>query len=470
MITTPSMAMVWPSAVNSARLGKLASSLGRLFRSPSPWSDGTRFRVDGARCSAGRGATLLTAAVLPMEPQPSSLRRQWFEGWFLRIVDHATRSSVALIFGSLRRAGRGSRSPLSPFDEHLVVLAYSDERDATERSRHVLLDGEAARVLGRAQPSGSQPTGARVSWWSDHHGGMEVSGNDVFVDVRLGGEGIAGNDLRLVANISGPRILWDEHRPDHGGPEGWLSRTGLLPCHYFVHSFGSRASYTLWDRTAAAGSAAGIAPRAPSGWASTKPRLMGERALAHVERNWGDAFPTGWVWAQATASTGDAFLVLTGGRFVIGPLTTHSHVIGLRTRAELGGSRGSARYGRRRGWPALSWDFRTTDLDRVAEVRRPCDGLLAINATSRNGRRRLELVFSAPPRSFGARIPVPTTAEGFSDQPGCRESYTAVVELTAWQRPTRDRAASAVVENDEKLVHRTHIPRAVLEFGGDFQC
>ena len=88
--------------------------------------------------------------------------------------------------------------------------------------------------------------------------------------------------------------------------------------------------------------------------------------MAHIERNWGDSFPTGWVWAQASAPFGEAFLVLTGGRFVIGPITTDSHVIGLRTRGGGGGrgGRGGMRRRNRDDAQSLSWDFRTTDLDR----------------------------------------------------------------------------------------------------------
>ena len=45
--------------------------------------------------------------------------------------------------------------------------------------------------------------------------------------------------------MSAPRLAWDPAQPDCRGPEGWLARTHLLPCHYFVHSFGSPATYRL---------------------------------------------------------------------------------------------------------------------------------------------------------------------------------------------------------------------------------
>ena len=105
------------------------------------------------------------------------------------------------------------------------------------------------------------------------------------------------------------------------GPEGWLAPTGLLPCHYFVHSFGSPSSYTLKHRLASNGAvehngqACGARPLAPlpSSLAVNSPLLStAQAALAHMERNYGEAFPEGYTWAQATAPHGAAFLLVTG--------------------------------------------------------------------------------------------------------------------------------------------------------------
>ena len=56
----------------------------------------------------------------------------------------------------------------------------------------------------------------------------------------------------------------------------------------------------------------------------------------------------------------------------IGPLRTHSYVIGLRVPGS-----------------SLGWDFRTTDLDAISDDRDPCGGSLYLNATSRNRQRVL---------------------------------------------------------------------------------
>ena len=103
---------------------------------------------------------------------------------------------------------------------------------------------------------------------------MISAGDFTKLDVRV-------SDVSLVANMSSPRVPWSPSHPDTAGPEGWLARTRLLPCHYFVHSFASPATYTL---------------RRPRG---TIGASADGGATAHIERNWGRSFPTGWTWAQA---------------------------------------------------------------------------------------------------------------------------------------------------------------------------
>jgi hypothetical protein len=472
----PSFAFQWP--LNLAARFQKAKLRGNPFCTPND----QKYGLATGRNLRARDAMASAATVLPMEPQPSAMRRQWFEGWFLRLVDHSAEASIAVIFGSLRRK-RGEQRGVSqgPFDEHLIVLAYDDGRDGSHHMRSVKLEGGEVAVQGRPSSEelgeSSAPgagnggaAGAHVSWWSDRHGGLRVRGDVATLDLRF------THGLRLVANVSSPRLPWRAERPDTEGPEGWLSRTGLLPCHYFVHSFGSPVTYSLWHEAGGGAPDPGAGARGArlrrrrlvaagrgAGAVGSQPRLTGTGAVAHIERNWGASFPTGWVWAQAAAPGGAAYLVLTGGRFVIGPLTTNSYVIGLRAprataERTAGRGRGSGLEGRIDSEGALWWDFRTTDLDRIADARLPCDGVLALNATSRNGRRRLQLVLSAPPATFGARIMVPTMNDGFSDDPGCRESYVARASIVAWDAPS----GRELLKED--------VPLAVLEFGGEFQC
>lgn len=420
----------------------VARLLRRLRKSHSvTGGDGQR---DGVHTAVG---SRWLVAALPFEPQPLPRQRRmpFFEGWFLRLVDHRTLTSIAVVFGSLR-LGEGSASGskhaesstsalevANTFDEHIVVVGYSSNAQGHHGTRTLYLagsevtlaGGDTTDIPGVPQCEAGEP---RISWWSNTHGGLRSVGDDATLDLRLPG-------LQLAANISAPRVPWDPSHPNRRGPEGWLAPTGLLPCHYFVHSFGSPATYRLWQPETTTVRRRGGA-REHGGW-----ELSGQ-ALTHMERNWGVTFPAGWVWAQAIAAGGACRLVLTGGLFAIGPLATQQYVVGLRA-------------------GALAWDFRTTDLDGVSEARLPCAGELRLNLTSRDGTRRLGLALRAPPESFGERIPVPTVG-GFSDVPGCRESYAAVATVVAAGRRVRLAAWAEL--------GRWTVPLAVLEFGGNYQC
>jgi hypothetical protein len=82
-----------------------------------------------------------------------------------------------------------------------------------------------------------------------------------------------GVGAKFSAIIKGRRA-WNEASPNSkDGPEGWLGRTGLLPCHYSVQSLGSIAEYKV---------------EMPGGGSSQG------TGVAHVETNYGVAFPKGW--------------------------------------------------------------------------------------------------------------------------------------------------------------------------------
>lgn len=58
-------------------------------------------------------------------------------------------------------------------------------------------------------------------------------------------EGGGAGGATFMADIMGRRP-WNAARPNSAeGPEGWLSHTGMLPCHYAVQSLSSQAKYKL---------------------------------------------------------------------------------------------------------------------------------------------------------------------------------------------------------------------------------
>ena len=109
----------------------------------------------------------------------------------MRLVDHRALASVAVVFGSLRlgeglvaeitgRGGGGGSS--APFDEHIVVVGWSDGRGG-HGSSTLYLDGLEVELAGGASLDGAAglggaPVAPRVSWRSRKHGGMRVSGDE----------------------------------------------------------------------------------------------------------------------------------------------------------------------------------------------------------------------------------------------------------------------------------------------------
>lgn len=240
-------------------------------------------------------------------------------------------------------------------------------------------------------------------------------------------------------------FILDARSPHHGhspflpthyillpGIQGWLGRTPLLPCRYFVHSLASRTTYSLRLR-----------PRPPSLATSTRPptHLAGQ-GYAHMESNHGNCFPSAWIWCNAIGPDRAVSLLMVGGKFEIGPSAPTTWILTLRS-------------------PRFNWVFRTTDLDEVNAHLQYTTGTLQVQARSRCGRRRLTVSLCAPVGSFGAPIYVPT-AQGFSCQPGCRESFTGKAIIRAVDEG--EGGGGRIVREE------THeVPLAALELGGEMQ-
>ena len=123
-------------------------------------------------------------------------RRPFFEGWFVRLVDHRALASVAVVFGSLRfgegmgggagvaaaAAAAAAAGSSAPFDEHIVVVGWSDGQGG-HGSSTLYLDGAEVELVGGASLDGasglgSDPVAPRMSWRSSKHGGLRVSGDE----------------------------------------------------------------------------------------------------------------------------------------------------------------------------------------------------------------------------------------------------------------------------------------------------
>lgn len=196
-------------------------------------------------------------------------------------------------------------------------------------------------------------------------------------------------------------------------------------------------------------------------------------------------FPSGWIWAQAVSSQNEASLSVIGGKFEISVFSPLSFVI----------------YYRYRSPTAASVDidneidsnydvqvFRSTDLNRFKYRIDGVTGDSYIEAYSLLNDRKL-VVRLSPSKStsmqvnqsscipsgsdcinvspyivqsslFGKPIHIPT-ANGFSNQPGCRETYTATAHVSLYR--------FNYSRMDFDLVHESRIDQSALEYGANFQ-
>jgi hypothetical protein len=339
----------------------------------------------------------------PLNLQRIAARGPFFQGWLVRAIDHAARRSLVLIVASFSREGSAA------FDEHYVFCAVADG-DATRTFK-----GFPAPSRVTASPPGER--GALDLRWhaerdasSARLASQDVTARLDFTDSLCLAD-CAFDDALSVSMRVTERLPWREEGALSLGPEGWLGRTPLLPSRYFIHSVGSSVEYSV----------------------RLEGRALEGRGSSHMECNYGNFFPRGWVWAQAIGRDNTSSFSLVIGRIVVGPLEPFIATFYLR---------------RDDGRTAV---FRTTDLDRV---RYDLDGVRKVahlDFVSSFTRRRATLRIEARDPSFH-KVFTPTP-RGMSDAPGCEETYTAV--------------ATATYEDDGG--RETHVfPLTAFEFGGSF--
>lgn len=134
------------------------------------------------------------------------------------------------------------------------------------------------------------------------------------------------------------------------------------------------------------------------------------------------------------------------GKFVIGSVSPINWVV-------------FVRFGENR------WCFRTTDFDMFRTKVDPLNGLVEVNVTSITKKLRLKLRVHGIDTLAGFSpplyIPTPT---GFSNNPGCRETYTARAQIVVEDRYVEERSGTILFAPKCSL----DIPLSALEFGGSF--
>lgn len=187
--------------------------------------------------------------------------------------------------------------------------------------------------------------------------------------------------------------------------------------------------------------------------------LFEGNGYTHIEGNHGTFFPEGWIWSQSIMEDNQASFSLVLGKFNVLGITPTNCILYIRRK---GNNRGSV-------------VFRTTDLDQVQYDVDGINGCIQLNSTSLVRGMRVEVsiqpIGSSISQSFRALVHVPT-AHGFSNTPGCRETYTAVATIRLYDSPSIDRSKRSMMMNntDTVVAHMEEyvFPLTALEYGGSF--
>lgn len=368
---------------------------GGVFRLPSIWKFCPKSKSND-------NSRPISANPYALALQPVPLNKPHFQGWLIRSVDPIQRVSLLVIIGMY--SPPGSRS----ISQNYIYVAL-DSADGTVHAHEVFTEGDVTVIDNKAEV-------LNVTWVSNKFGFLNLMDNSSSFDLSIG-------KLRVACNIT-DRRAWDSDDPYRGGPEGWLGRTGLLPCRYFVHSTGSPTEYTatvLKDN-------------------GTITRYSGSSS-SHIEGNSGIFFPTGWIWSQGIGKNGESLLVV-GGLFPVGVFQVPSWIIHIRDGESV-------------------YTFRTTDFDKIIYDSDPSTGSLLLNTANRQIKVKIAILAGRPSSDFESPDLYCPTAVGFQNtETGCRETYKAVAKISIIPR------ISKYADGEEKVLT---IPLTALEFGGAYQ-
>eukprot|EP00026_Physarum_polycephalum_P007530 Phypoly_transcript_07593.p1 GENE.Phypoly_transcript_07593~~Phypoly_transcript_07593.p1 ORF type:complete len:336 (+),score=43.56 Phypoly_transcript_07593:209-1216(+) len=278
---------------------------------------------------------------------PASGEGLWFEGWYTRIVDFTNQMAFASIFGSYCVSGT-SCNYMQDLPGYLafVYQNFSQKFKVIETYPNATyIDvGPDERPVS-SNPDFSSPP--NFIWKTPDYGWNSESA----ISLTMPG------GFTFKAVMADP-IFWNPNNPGEG-PEGLVMDLPLQQ-NWFVYSLGSQVSYSF---------------STPDGEIKTG------TGFAHQEKNWGESFPSEWIWAEGTSADNLYHFALSGGDVpIVGPIGVHAWLIGYRS-------------------PNASWNFRPQDVPTLFTPHIDgCNGTFQIEANHLD--ETLKIFISAPVATF----------------------------------------------------------------------
>lgn len=345
-----------------------------------------------------------------MNPHAPPAKGPWFEGWYVRLSDADGSRSVAVIVASTL-ASASPRRTMSGVPGYVAILTSDGNGRPTISYEAFPAQTE---ILFAGRPIDSSTTiseGVNFEWRAPGFGSLTERAIHIEIPGRL----------RIDADVVGERKPWSS-MPTDFGPQGLAALFSFLPLHWYVHTRATLTDYTL--------------TRLDGG----EPRIVEGRAWAHVEKNFGQAFPSVWMWMQATSPDGQAHVALAGGRLEMGLAQMTTYMIGYKS-------------------PRVEASFRPSEIEtNFYQYIDPCSGRFTMRALNLEHELLIEAV--ADPQSFGS-ISIPTR-EGYVKNGG-RESFSSRVTVEV----LRNDWAGQLLAN--RLIERRVFENGALEFGAAYQ-
>ena len=344
----------------------------------------------------------------------------FFEGWYTRIISADGNSSFAVFFGLTQAAS----TPSSQLPRAVITIAYQDHNrpGATMQAFSAFPDPATINITSNGSPVTADPdykSPSNFRWDAGELGYFETRGEATSMNFSVGGASF----LAYTSSIT----PWASDGSGCG-PAGFLDSLPI-PLHWFVYSLSSSVvSYAF---------------------VNGRSEVSGFGGSAHMEKNWGDAFPGKWIWAEAQDSR-DSAAEASGVAFAFSggdlPLKWSTLPIDV---AHLAGYRNPSKQ--------LEWNFTPAE-SRLNMTLDACNGSFSFDLHHTTLPRRLSVTMTAPTSSLRTCLWGPA-ANHFA--PMCTESFLTTIEITAYKR--------SHVAHDEILDHVV-LNNAALEFGGDFRC
>jgi hypothetical protein len=353
---------------------------------------------------------------------PSKGKSSFFEGWYTRIIAADGSSSFAILFG-LTHPGTGTSTGASDSPPSAIItIAYHDNvSPASSMQAFTALPPAAAVTVTRhGLPVASNPdfkTPPDFRWDAGEFGYQETRGNVTTMNFTV-------VDASFYAELTSV-TPWTSDSSGFG-PSSALDALPI-PLHWFVFSLSSTVStfsFTSSQRTLSAAS-----------------------GRAHMEKNWGQAFPAKWIWAQALDgsdgnATGRAAFAFSGGDLEMwgDALTINtSHFAGYRDASN-----------------RIAWNF-TPFNSRMTFSLDACNGSFSFELSHNLLPHHLVVTMTAPASSLRTCLLCPAPG-GFL--PMSTETFSATIEITLLTRRF----------GRLNIVEHVIMQNAALEFGGLYRC